>query len=68
MGLYACAPIEADATLIACPYELAISSASSRAALAELFPAHDFSAWSARQLIAAYVALHWVYAERGEEQ
>lgn len=54
--------------LISCPCALAVSSASARRALQKIYPEREFDGWSARMLIAAYVGLHWVYAERKESQ
>lgn len=68
IGLYASSPIEADAVLISCPCDLAISSVVAKRALEEIHPEQSFEDWSARMLIAAYVGLHWVYADKKETQ
>lgn len=68
IGLYASSPIDADAVLISCPCDLAVSSALAKRALKEIYPEKDFENWSARMLIAAYVGLHWVYADKKETQ
>lgn len=73
LGLYTEAPIAADERLISCPFSCAITPKLATEALEQLYDVStcDFKIngkdWDEKMLIAAYVCLHWVWADKEKE-
>jgi hypothetical protein len=58
--------IDADATIVSCPFSLAIDVECSLHALTALFGESsliDLQSWSERQLICTYICLHWIFPD-----
>ncbi|GBE87482.1 SET domain-containing protein [Sparassis crispa] len=59
--------IPADTTIVSCPFSLAITPELSKRALNELIrssgPTNTLDEWSERQLICAYICMHWVFGQ-----
>ena len=55
--------INAESTLISCPFELAITQETGLEALRAIHPnASQVEDWSERMLVASYIVLHWLSA------
>ncbi|KAG1803172.1 uncharacterized protein BJ212DRAFT_1396542 [Suillus subaureus] len=58
--------IDADTTIVSCPFSLAIDLECSLHALTALFGESslvDLQSWSERQLICTYICLHWIFPD-----
>ncbi|KAG1865954.1 hypothetical protein F4604DRAFT_1779578 [Suillus subluteus] len=58
--------IDADTTIVSCPFSLAIDLECSLHALTALFgdaTLVDLQSWSERQLICTYICLHWIFPD-----
>lgn len=71
LGVYATAPIAPNERLVSCPFDCAVTPGLARTAIKAIAGqdvqlTHNNAPWDERMLIAAYVGLHWVYAESGE--
>lgn len=58
--------IDADSTIVSCPFSLAIDLECSLHALTALFGDStlvDLQSWSERQLICTYICLHWIFPD-----
>jgi hypothetical protein len=52
-----------DVDIVRCPFSLVISPNNAQVALAHIFAGHGFDGWSERQLICAYLCLHYAFDE-----
>ncbi|KAG1744373.1 hypothetical protein EDB19DRAFT_1927298 [Suillus lakei] len=58
--------IDADTTIVSCPFSLAVDVECSLHALTALFGEStliDLQSWSERQLICTYICLHWIFPD-----
>ncbi|KAG1764084.1 hypothetical protein EV702DRAFT_919724, partial [Suillus placidus] len=58
--------VDADTTIISCPFSLAIDMECSLHALTALFGESalvDLQSWLERQLICTYICLHWIFPD-----
>ncbi|KAG1894932.1 uncharacterized protein F5891DRAFT_1060476 [Suillus fuscotomentosus] len=61
--------IDADTTIVSCPFSLAIDVECSLRALTALFGEStlvDLQSWSERQLICTYLCLHWIFPDSSQ--
>jgi len=57
--------LNADETIVTCPFSLAITPTTSKRALLTLLDNEALlNAWSERQLICVYIAFHWIVSPK----
>lgn len=69
-GLSVCASddVPADATIVSCPFSLAITPELAKHALSSLLKSPAaIEKWAAKQLIATYLCLHWIVGSDQQE-
>ncbi|KAF9006625.1 SET domain protein [Cyathus striatus] len=55
--------IPVDATIVSCPFDLAISRTSVQQALNYILNLTGTQGWSERQWISTYICMHWMFSE-----